>query len=79
MTYKIDIIGQIDLSTSRVTEEEDLQCKERYNKALIVDKIFRNVLIQHTNFQLEDIYGLCGWPLHNKYGNIYDAFKLIFQ
>lgn len=72
-------IGNIDLSTKQVSKEEAVSCKERYNKSLVVDNIFRSTVIQHPNLQLEDMYRLCGWPLHHKYGHTYDAFKLIFQ
>jgi translation initiation factor 2 subunit 1 len=67
--------GYIDLSKRRVAPEEIAKCEERYNKSKAVHSIMRHVS-ETTQRGLEDLYVQFGWPLYQKFGHAYDAFKI---
>jgi translation initiation factor 2 subunit 1 len=67
--------GYIDLSKRRVSPEDVQACEERFNKAKAVHGVLRH-LAERRKFYLEDLYEKFGWPLYQKYGHAYDAFKL---
>jgi len=67
--------GYIDLSKRRVDPEDIAKCEDRFNKAKAVHSVMRHVAT-HQKLPLEDVYSRIGWPLYQKYGHAYDAFKL---
>jgi len=67
--------GYIDLSKRRVSAEDVLKCEERYNKSKTVHSIMRNVG-EKLRMDMEELYEKIVWPLGEKYGHPYDAFKL---
>lgn len=67
--------GYIDLSKRRVAPEEIAKCEERYNKSKAVHSIMRHVA-ETTQKGLEDLYVQFGWPLYQRFGHAYDAFKI---
>jgi len=67
--------GYIDLSKRRVSPEEILKCEEKYNKSKAVHSIMRHVS-EIMQKKMEDLYVQFGWPLYQKYGHAYDAFKI---
>eukprot|EP00026_Physarum_polycephalum_P013189 Phypoly_transcript_13566.p1 GENE.Phypoly_transcript_13566~~Phypoly_transcript_13566.p1 ORF type:complete len:343 (+),score=49.72 Phypoly_transcript_13566:113-1030(+) len=67
--------GYIDLSKRRVAPEEIAKCEERYNKSKAVHSIMRHVS-ETTQRGLEELYAQFGWPLYQKFGHAYDAFKI---
>jgi len=67
--------GYIDLSKRRVSAEDVLKCEERFNKSKTVHSIMRNVG-EKLHVDLEILYEQIVWPLGDKYGHPYDAFKL---
>jgi len=67
--------GYIDLSKRRVSAEDVLKCEERFNKSKTVHSIMRNVG-EKLHVDLEVLYDQIVWPLGDKYGHPYDAFKL---
>ncbi|KAI9005633.1 eukaryotic translation initiation factor 2 alpha subunit-domain-containing protein [Hyaloraphidium curvatum] len=67
--------GYIDLSKRRVSPEEIVKCEEKFNKSKAVHSILGHVA-ERLDMPLEDLYKSVGWPLYEKYGHAYDAFKL---
>lgn len=67
--------GYIDLSKRRVSAEDVVKCEERYNKSKAVHSIMRHVA-EKTETDLEKVNEMIAWPLYEKYGHAYDAFKL---
>jgi len=67
--------GYIDLSKRRVSAEEVVKCEEKYNKSKAVHSIMRHVS-ETMQRNMEDIYVQFGWPLYQKFGHAYDAFKI---
>jgi translation initiation factor 2 subunit 1 len=67
--------GYIDLSKRRVSPEEVQRCEERYLKSKAVHSIMRHVA-ERSGTVLEDLYKQFGWPLYQKYGHAFDAFKM---
>lgn len=67
--------GYIDLSKRRVSTEDVIKCDERYNKSKAVHSILRHCA-EKFNVSLEELYKSVGWPLSQKFGHTYDAFKL---
>jgi len=67
--------GYIDLSKKRVLPEQINDCRERYRKAKLVHNILWNVA-DKTGIDLEKLYEDIGWPLYEKFGHAYDAFKI---
>ena len=66
--------GYIDLSKRRVSPEDVQACEEKYNKSKMVHSIMRHVA-ETTNASLPDLYEYMGWPLYQKYGHAFEAFK----
>lgn len=67
--------GYIDLSKRRVSPEEVVKCEEKYNKSKAVHSIMRHVS-ETMQRNLEELYVQFGWPLYQKFGHAYDAFKI---
>lgn len=67
--------GYIDLSKRRVSAEDVVKCEERYNKSKTVSSIVRHVA-EKTELDVETINDMIAWPLFEKYGHAFDAFKL---
>jgi len=59
--------------------EEDIEaCKIKYMKSKTVHSIMANVVTNQTQEQklsLEELYKVIGWPLYEKFGHAYEAFK----
>lgn len=68
-------IGYIDLSKRRVSAEDVLKCEERYNKSKAVHSIMRHVA-EKCGLEMTEVNDMIAWPLYQKYGHAYDAFKL---
>lgn len=66
--------GYIDLSKRRASQEEIVECEERYAKSKAVHSIMRQVA-DRLGADLETLYTLYGWPLYKKYGHAFEAFK----
>ncbi|PWN49024.1 putative SUI2-translation initiation factor eIF-2 alpha chain [Violaceomyces palustris] len=67
--------GYIDLSKRRVSPEDVIKCEERFNKSKAVHSILAHVAGKLQR-PVESLYEAISWPLDNKYGHAYDAFKL---
>jgi len=67
--------GYIDLSKRRVASEEVAKCEEKFNKSKAVHSIMRHVA-ETMQKGMEELYVQWGWPLYQKFGHAYDAFKL---
>ncbi|KAL7467842.1 hypothetical protein ACHAXS_012115 [Conticribra weissflogii] len=67
--------GYIDLSKRRVSPEDVAACEDKFNKAKAVHGVLRH-LAERRKFLLEDLYERIAWPLYEKYGHAYDAFKI---
>ncbi|KAI7959447.1 hypothetical protein MJO28_003238 [Puccinia striiformis f. sp. tritici] len=61
--------GYIDLSKRRVSAEDVVKCEER------VSSIIRHVS-EKTELDMETVNEMVAWPLFEKYGHAFDAFKL---
>lgn len=66
--------GYIDLSKRRVSPEDVAACEEKYNKSKMVHSIMRHVS-ETTGTNLEELYNHMGWPLYQKFGHAFEAFK----
>lgn len=69
------ITGYIDLSKRRVSADDVVKCEEKFNKSKAVHSIMRHVA-EKTETDLEKVNELIAWPLYDKFGHAYDAFKL---
>jgi len=71
--------GYIDLSKKNLKDEDIAECTQRYMKSKTVHSIMSHVADIQTGtdkvYTLEDLYKTIGWPLYEKYGHAYDAFK----
>ncbi|KAK9898611.1 translation initiation factor eIF-2 alpha subunit [Cystobasidium minutum MCA 4210] len=67
--------GYIDLSKRRVSADDVVKCEEKFNKSKAVHSIMRHVA-ERTETDLEKINEMIAWPLYDKFGHAYDAFKL---
>ena len=67
--------GYIDLSKRRVTPEDVAACEDRFKKANAVHSVLRH-LADRKGLYLKELYEKVGWPLYEKYGHAFDAFKL---
>ncbi|KAJ1736766.1 hypothetical protein H4S06_002888 [Coemansia sp. BCRC 34490] len=65
----------IDLSKSKVTTEEAVQCNDKYQKSKMVHTVITHVA-KKVGMEPEALYEKVGWPLYRKYGHAYDAFKM---
>merc|ERR1711991_1025135 len=63
--------GYIDLSKRRVAPED----YAKYEESKTVHSIMNHVA-QVTDSNLEELYQAVGWPLYQKFGHAFDAFKL---
>jgi translation initiation factor 2 subunit 1 len=70
--------GYIDLSKRRVSPEDVEAAEAKYNKSKTVHSIMRHVA-ETESVNLEKLYERVGWPLYQKYGHAYEAFKLAVQ
>ncbi|KAK2970823.1 hypothetical protein RJ640_014811 [Escallonia rubra] len=68
--------GYIYLSKKMLSEQDILVCEERWNKSKLVHSIMRHVAVT-MRANLEVLYNNVGWPLYQKYGHAFEAFKLI--
>lgn len=66
--------GFIDLSKRRVNTEEIVKVEDRYNKAKTVQSILLHVS-EMTDVDLEILCKNISWPLYQKFGHAYNAFK----
>lgn len=75
------ILGYIDLSKRRVSQEDVEKCTERYSKSKAVNSILRHVaelLKYESDEQLEELYQKTAWHFEEKHKNktaAYDIFK----
>lgn len=67
--------GYIDLSKRRVSPEDIAKCEEKYNKSKAVHSIMRHVA-EKLVLDLNELYTTVGWPLYEKYGHAFEAFKI---
>ncbi|KAH0445923.1 hypothetical protein IEQ34_025242 [Dendrobium chrysotoxum] len=67
--------GYIDLSKRRVSPDDVMKCEERYNKSKAVHTIMSHIAGK-LNKPIESLYESIAWPLDQKYGHAYDAFKI---
>jgi len=67
--------GFIDLSKRRVDPEDVKRCEERYSKSKQVHGLLKHVAAMFKK-SLEEMHEIVGWPLYEKYGHAFDAFKL---
>lgn len=67
--------GYIDLSKRRVSPEDVIKCEEQFNKSKAVHSIIAHVAGK-LNRDVEELYDAIVFPLHDKYGHAFDAFKL---
>lgn len=67
--------GYIDLSKRRVSADDVVKCEEKFNKSKAVHSIMRHVA-ERTETDLEKVNEMIAWPLYDKFGHAYDAFKL---
>merc|ERR1712050_344672 len=66
--------GYIDLSKRRVSPEDVQKCDERFQRSKAVHSILRHVSeVQHID--MEALYRLTAWPLYEKFGHAYEAFR----
>ena len=68
----------IDLSIKRVSSEDNEKCLRKFTKEKIVDGIMKQIS-DKTKKPLYEYYEKYIWKLTEKYGNAYDAFKLILS
>lgn len=67
--------GYIDLSKRRVTPEDIVKCRERYQKVKEAHSILRHVA-EKLKLPVMELYETVAWPLAKKYGSAVDAFKM---
>lgn len=58
--------------------EDVVKCEERYNKAKAVHSVLTHVAKTH-NLPVLELCQKVGWPLYQKYGHAYDAFKIALR
>lgn len=66
----------IDLSIKRVLPHDSDKCFRKYTRAKIVNDIVKQI-VEKTNKTMQEFYEKYIWTLTKKYGDPYDAFKLI--
>lgn len=71
----IVVAGYIDLSKRRVTPEEIVECKKRFQKVKAADNILQHVA-EKLNIPILGLYETVAWPLAKKYKFAVDAFKM---
>lgn len=70
--------GYIDLSKRRVSQEDVVECEERFNKSKMVHSIMRHTC-ESINADIETLYKDVGWPLYKKFGHAFEGFKIIVK
>lgn len=68
----------IDLSIKRVSSEDNEKCFSKFTKEKIVNGIMKQIA-EKTKKPLHEYYEKYIWKLTEKYGDAYDAFKLILS
>jgi len=67
--------GYIDLSKNRVDNRAAVRaCEDKWNKSKAVHSIMRQVA-KNSEFGVEQLYQMFGWPMAEKYKHAYDGFK----
>ncbi len=66
--------GYVDLSKKAVSADDVGEFETKYNKAKHVHSILYNVA-KRLNVLLLDLYEVVAWPLYDRFGHAYDAFK----
>ena len=66
--------GYIDLSKRRVSPEDVQKCDERFQRSKAVHSILRHVS-EVCSVEMEGLYTQTAWPLYQKYGHAYEAFR----
>merc|ERR1712196_576704 len=66
--------GYIDLSKRRVSQEDIQKCDERFQKSKAVHSIMRHISEVH-HVDMEALYQQSAWPLYEKFGHAFDAFR----
>ncbi|KAL1530533.1 hypothetical protein AB1Y20_001434 [Prymnesium parvum] len=66
--------GYIDLSKRRVSPEDVQKCDERFQRSKAVHSILRHVS-EVQQIDMEALYKLTAWPLYEKFGHAYEAFR----
>ncbi|GAK63286.1 translation initiation factor eIF-2 alpha subunit [Moesziomyces antarcticus] len=67
--------GYIDLSKRRVSPEDVVKCEDQFTKSKAVHSIMAHVAGK-LGREVEELYDSIVFPLHDKYGHAFDAFKL---
>lgn len=72
--------GYIDLSKKNLKQPDVDACTSQYKKSKTVHSIMTHVAYQQECpleecMSLEKLYETVGWPLYEKYGHAYEAFK----
>lgn len=67
--------GLIDLSRKRVRAEDIKECEDRFNRAMKVNNIAKQVAYE-LDEDLNEIYTRVVWPLDKAYAWAYDAFMM---
>ncbi|KAI9505926.1 hypothetical protein GGI25_001453 [Coemansia spiralis] len=79
--YKVVVVnsvdaqtGYVDLSLAQVKPEDISVCEDRFQKAMTVQSI-TNYVATKMDVDFEELCEKVTWPLYDKYGHAYDAFK----
>ncbi len=67
--------GFIDLSKKSVSTEDIVKCEQKWNKSKCVQSIMSRVS-DVLSIPLLQLHETITWPLYEKYGHAYDAFRL---
>ncbi len=67
--------GYIDLSKRRVSPEDVVKGEDQFTKSKAVHSIMAHVASK-LNREVEELYDAIVFPLHDKYGHAFDAFKM---
>ena len=65
----------MDLSRRSLTDNEKVECEDRYRKSKLVRSIF-NQVSHFKDIDIDKLYENIGYPLHDKYGHTLDGLKL---
>lgn len=66
--------GYVNLSKKRVEPEDAPAKQELFAKSKAVHGVMQHVASSH-NIEIEELCNKVSWPLHDKYGTAYEAFK----
>lgn len=70
--------GYIDLSKTRVNNEDKEKCVQRYQKSKTVHGIMINCA-QALGCKLKEVYEKVGWPLYAKFGHALEGLKMAVE